>query len=241
MGRGGNKEAVSDKQYLSRSDSNQNNLNSQVNKINDSISIHSKHPDLIQNTETIKTKLYRAGGTVKAKNYGEAHQAFAAADQVKPEGRVGRLEGLFCSVDISDLSKWTLATSGAGSEYDPRPRELNYSGLEPYVYPADGWLDATSSFDSLKYLLKRENRSATEQELEFFKSQYWNKGILLSEYIQNRHLIDQEHVWRGGGEVLIDPASITSKRNVSLQRILKYTEDYNLISMKRLFKRWRWN
>lgn len=147
---------------------------------------------------------YRAGGTGKATDYGVAHDSYVLADSVRPHGRLGRLDGLFCVESIAEVARWVSATLMAGGEYDPNPREIFYEGPEPWVYPVAAW----SSMGLHEHL----GGAA-------YRAHYWDLGVPLAEFESRRAELAMLPEWRDGGEILLDPGFIRSSRPVSLNRL----------------------
>jgi hypothetical protein len=152
----------------------------------------------------VRRSFYRAGGIDKPADYGPAQEAYMAADGVRPEGRVGRLEGLFCVESVAEVTRWVHGSMNAGSAYDPNPREIFYEGPEPWIYPVTAW----SSIG-----LHENGDSA------IYRRHYWDLGLPLSEFEARRQELAKMHLWRDGGEILLDPRFIRSSRPVSLKRL----------------------
>lgn len=155
----------------------------------------------------MRRSFYRAGGLEKATDYGAAHASYVLADSVKPEGRVGRLEGIFCVESVAEMTRWVSATAMAGPAYDPNPREIFYEGPEPWVYPVIAW--------SSMAMHEREGAEA-------YRTHYWDLGLRLSEFEERRSELTEVHVWIDGGEILLDPRYIRSSRPVSLKRLAEH-------------------
>lgn len=148
--------------------------------------------------KAFKCRLYRSGTLEKVADYGAAQQFFAAADAERPQDRVGRLDGLFCSPTLAGMSRWYLANLQLGREYVADPYELFYEGPEPYAYPVDAWDGASIKNGSNGY------------------GAYWEAAVPLS-----RVLADPVAYPAKDWEVLVDPAYIRSARPVRPRRVIE--------------------
>jgi hypothetical protein len=133
----------------------------------------------------------------------EINACVQVADYLRPANRPGRSDGLFASADLQQLAKWTYGNFR--TKQPCKPRQINYEGPEPWVYPVLAW---SSSHPA-------ESRFA-KQALE-----YWQMGMPYSEYqqAQERGELDNEHLWSQGGELLLDPKYVRSARPVSFKRL----------------------
>ncbi|WP_217925105.1 hypothetical protein [Miltoncostaea oceani] len=168
----------------------------------------------------VRRRVYRAGGTDKATDYGPAHELFVRADALRPDDREGRLEGLFCSAQMEGLARWVRGSAGAGPMYDPTPIEISYEGPEPFAYPVLAW-DVASS-------------KGTDEALRA----YWATGLSLSEYERAHASGELPPIWRDGGELLVSPRFITSSRGVSLARLSRGLPDFEAGELRRIWKRY---
>lgn len=173
----------------------------------------------------VRTRLYRAGGVDKLHTFTEALENDAAAEAEKPDDRVGRLDGIFCVASLPEVAMWSRSNCWAGPAYDPEPRELFYDGPEPYVYPAGCWHKACLA--------------AERGRPQPYHTEYWSKGMRLSEY-RNAHqqgALGAE--WEDlGGEILIDPRCLSSHRSVSLKRLVEAAPD-RYKDVEKALKDWR--
>lgn len=164
----------------------------------------------------IKARFYRSGEMSKASDYGEeAGVIFAAADAMCPPDRVGRLQGLFSSVGIADMAVWYR--SNLGCHYAHTPREIFYHGPDPYVYNVELWNQASAA-----YSMFQGDDYEAERQAAF--AEYWASGVPSRQFDVSRDHYTAGHrndIW----EVLLDPAHITSYRDMSSRRVITHARD----------------
>lgn len=143
--------------------------------------------------------VYRAGLLEKPEEYGRSQEKFAAVDALRPPGRPGRLEGIFCTPDLEGLVRWVLANARVQLPNSPSQLRVRPEGL--WVYSVRAW-----------------DRVAGPVSREEERRAYWESGVPLVEW--------EAHASSQGlsgfdYEVLVPLSSICSQRAVSEKRCLQ--------------------
>jgi hypothetical protein len=145
----------------------------------------------------------------------EVRAVNAAMDALRPSGRVGRSEGIFCSVSLSGLARWTSSNLDSGVPH--QPRRLRHEGPEPYVYPVLWYEIASATFERFAALPAGDPGWERWEEMA---RRYWEAGVPLSDYVERQHELDALPEWaRGGHEALVLPEHVRSHQRVSLERL----------------------
>jgi hypothetical protein len=151
--------------------------------------------------------LYRSGALTPAGDYTTNAPRALIADALRPEGRVGRAAGLFCSLTLAEMATWRLANlSLRRSGYVADAREIRYRGPQLFAYPVAMW-DITAVGWS------------TDRDLVA----YWQSGAPVQDVLADPDgfLNDRDiNGYERRIEVLIDPQHITSTRPVSDKRLV---------------------
>jgi len=170
---------------------------------------------------TVRTRLYRSGELSKVETFPAIEEINGVMDEFCPQGRVGRSEGLFCSAALTDLGRWTAANMSC--RYPYQPRELSYAGPEPYVYPIGLYEYASATLDSYKHL--RELGDPRWEEWVQMANDYWESGVPLNQFLEQREDLLSKELWKDGHEILISPEHISSHRHVSWKRLMNGCQD----------------
>lgn len=156
--------------------------------------------------------IFRNGELTPAEYSGEIADYSRKADAVRTDDRPGRTGSLYATPTLESVTRWTIANLGLMNN-PMETYELRVNPDEVYVYPIALWEDYSWHGASA--------------------SQYWEAGVLLSEYVSEGYEKDSEH------EVLLRPNDIISHRRVSKDRLLKYVPEFNRSEMKHLLKRYK--
>jgi hypothetical protein len=154
--------------------------------------------------------VYRAGPLTKARHYGPHQKLFAEADRLKPPGRPGRLDGLFCIVENdpdhlrrlgNNLIRWHRG------EIPIAAARLVCAGPLPYVYSSSAWTQAQHLFKQYREFLGYREHTDKGDEDDRFQDHhpsnegaarlwdncghalrsYWERGVPLDDFHAGRH------------------------------------------------------
>jgi hypothetical protein len=153
----------------------------------------------------------------KLNDFAEVVEINKAVDALCPRGHVGRSAGLFCSVSISEMTRWVHANLTCN--YPHKAREITYKGSEPWVYPIALFEIASSDYGEAARARARGDESRY-REFEEKARAYWLAGVPLREFVPT-----SEGYWRSGHEILIDGACVDRTRAVSWKRLMANTTD----------------
>jgi hypothetical protein len=169
----------------------------------------------------VKAKLYRSGEMYKLNDFQEIVDINQEIDALRPEGHVGRGQGLFCTASLEKASRWVAANLSC--RYPHQLNEIAYNGPEPYVYPIKTYERASSMLSTYKHL--KESDDPRWSEWEDQARAYWEAGIPLTEFEANQEEILQGEEWSEGYEILIDPESVEKHKPVSWARLIANSPD----------------
>lgn len=160
------------------------------------------------------TVVYRAGPPVKIAPDGVVGDQWRIADERRPDGHVGRCDGIFCA----PLAAQAVCWSGVGSADRVTPWSVFalelVPGVVPFVYDADAWLSVDWPY---RLWADAEARHApavviadARTQLNAAIDRYWQSAVPLCD------LADVRAEWcdpsRAQAEMLIEPRWIVAGR-----------------------------
>lgn len=158
--------------------------------------------------ETMSFQAFRVGSLEKPAVYGRPRlmpdgrelTLFQFADERRPDGHTGRLEGLFCCPTLGELAAWRGGPRGSWDN----SWQLDCLGAEPFVYDAECW---SRIEDEWVFLHDGDpcyppSVGASVERVAGWVDRYWTTGVPLSRW----HSGPRPAWWNG--EMLVPPAAI---------------------------------
>lgn len=152
------------------------------------------------------TKAYRIGNLTLADHAESVQTLWGSFDEVKPEGRTGRLEGLYASPSLKGLVRWVKGMHLVAA----RDEDANLESSEITVANSETvFLYHVPTYDAVL----GGRKTAAD---------YWNTGIALSDWdtVSADRSLDAD-AW----EILLPVETIKSAHKISNARILNQTAD----------------
>lgn len=151
----------------------------------------------------MQAKVYRSGIIAAPAVRGVEAISFAAADAVRPNGRQGRMDGIFASPNLKGVVRWAHLNSGIANYEDPFVREITVDPDAVYVYSVHAW-------ERMRWTVGMYER-------------YWATGITLTEYLTT-------DIWRkrnpADWEILLGTNDIQSVREIPDEELLIASENF---------------
>lgn len=173
-------------------------------------------------------RVYRAGLMTPSPDAGAAATVTAAADALRPEGRVARIGSLFATPDLSGVVRWVLGNSMCN--YNTRVREITVDANDVWCYRVTDWERASLTWDERRVI---NGQTDTDRVAAF-----WNNGMLLSAWLDAQ--ADGADLHAEEWEILIAPEQVRSVRNVSQVRLLDAAPDWREPELRRVMREWRY-
>ncbi len=169
---------------------------------------------------TVTASVYRSGVPLAPAERGVENKSYTDADAQAPEGRQGRMNGVFAAPTLGGVARWVRGNYFTNKS-DVKVREIRVDIDNTYVYSVSAW-----------------ERASSRETPEAYKA-YWDTGMTLREYMQvvRKNPVDfHPREW----ELLIPHEGIRSVKPVSAERASQtlYDEDdaediKNILSDKR--------
>lgn len=147
-----------------------------------------------------KVKVYRSGIVEAPAQRGAEAPSYTAADAVRPEGRQGRMTGIFAAPTLAGVVRWVRGNH-LSRIADLAVREITVDADAVYVYSVREWEKASWG---------------TSKTPDY--TAYWESGMTLTEWLAAD--LDPTE-W----EILLGAEDVLSVRNVSTKRVMSACED----------------
>lgn len=161
-------------------------------------------------TFNVSVSIYRSGPPNAPAERGVEKESYAYADKFAPEGRQGRMNGVFASPTLLGVTRWFRGNEGVNSP-DYQVRELRVDPDTTYVYSVQEWEKASSAMDVYAHPDHAEKREAAMKK-------YWRSGVTLTQWYK-----DAGHGYMDPGEweLLLNADDIKTVKPVSGKRLIE--------------------
>lgn len=153
--------------------------------------------------------IYRSGVVEAPQSRGVESSSYAAADEYTPEGRQGRMTGIFASPSAYGVTRWVSGNAMVRSP-DFQVRELRVNPDQVYVYSVSSWEAASGSWGS-----GFNNEAFLSEKM----NSYWSSGVTLTEW--SARFKSDPTVDPTDWELLVSSSDIKKVSPVSLPRLLE--------------------
>lgn len=158
--------------------------------------------------------VFRSGKLEAPEARGVEAPSYAAADEHRPTGRIGRTEGLFASVGLDTGARWLLANASIVRMEDYSLREITVDPDETYIYSVRNWEQASGQHPD-----RREMTDAERERFDVAAKKFWSESMTLTQwygYMEANPEVDPRD-W----EILLRPEDAQRAKPVSVQRLIK--------------------
>lgn len=161
-------------------------------------------------TFTVSVSVFRSGVPSAPLKRGVENESYAYADRFTPEGRQGRMTGVFASPTMLGVTRWFRGNEGVNIP-DYQVRELRVNPDTTYVYSVREWEKASSVIELYSHPDHVETREKAMKK-------YWDSGVTLTEWYKTA-----EHGYMNPGdwELLLSADDIKTVKPVSGRRLIE--------------------
>lgn len=163
-------------------------------------------------TFTVSVSIFRSGPPAAPLKRGVENESYVYADKFAPEGRQGRMSGVFASPTMMGVTRWFRGNEGVNSP-DYQVRELRVDPDTTYVYSVHEWERASAAMD-----MYSGSNPESVQRRETAMKKYWRSGVTLTEWYKRA---GSSYMDPGEWELLLSADDIKTVKPVSGKRLIE--------------------